>query len=268
MSKLFETINRIEAGTAQGVVESPFGKDLTPLLHPARDGALLRRLLSVAVIFLFFVSGGLGVLFFSRTLSQLQAPVMEKPADQATKETQSALAHVPRKEESPAPKEALPESKVELKKGYSAIRSQVPVGNGKTGKSSSVSITSENSIMPFEKAGPFSRELSRKKQLASVSVNPLVLSLRQKKFLYQAEKLRKEGRLDQALELYRKIWNKTPNPLVANNIAAVLMGLGHYSEARDVLESALKISPNDQDIKFNLAQLNMLLHDNGFESGQ
>ena len=72
--------------------------------------------------------------------------------------------------------------------------------------------------------------------------------------LFQAERLRKKGDNISATRLYEKIWRKTKNPMVANNLAALLMEQERYKEAKEILKRAIKLSPNDEDLKYNLEQ--------------
>ncbi len=73
-----------------------------------------------------------------------------------------------------------------------------------------------------------------------------------KRLLQRAERLRHEGELVKALELYKKAWHEKPGAALANNIAAILINRHSYQEAEDYLLQALRFSPNDPDIIFNL----------------
>jgi tetratricopeptide (TPR) repeat protein len=75
---------------------------------------------------------------------------------------------------------------------------------------------------------------------------------RGKRLLHRAEKLRREGRMAQALSLYKKAWHNNPTPAIANNIGAILIGMDSYKEAKSYLDKALRLAPGDQDILFNL----------------
>ncbi len=103
------------------------------------------------------------------------------------------------------------------------------------------------------------KHLLNKKQIAKKAYNktkphnPYILTFRQKKLLYQAERLRKQGDINTALKLYDKIWQEIKNPLVANNLAALLMEKGHYKKAEKILKKALTIKPKDEDLNYNLS---------------
>lgn len=73
-----------------------------------------------------------------------------------------------------------------------------------------------------------------------------------KRLLHRAWQLRSKGEPAQALRLYKQAWHKSPNPAIANNIAAILIGMHSYREAEDYLHKALELAPDDPDIIFNL----------------
>ncbi len=82
-----------------------------------------------------------------------------------------------------------------------------------------------------------------------------VFSATEKKLLQQAEELRSAGKIQAAMAIYRRLWNGKPTAEVGNNLAACYIISGRYHEARQVLERALKLSPGDPDLLYNLGLL-------------
>ena len=80
------------------------------------------------------------------------------------------------------------------------------------------------------------------------------------RWLHQAEQRRKAGDWEGAIALFEKVWLISENPAVANNLAASLMQLNRYSEARKILAKALQKTPNDQDLKQNLQVAQQLVN--------
>ena len=77
-----------------------------------------------------------------------------------------------------------------------------------------------------------------------------------KRLLYRAESERIQGDSSAALLLYQQAWEMGPDPGLANNIAAVLIGFQEYSQAEIYLLEALKLAPGDKDLLFNLEIVN------------
>ncbi len=73
-----------------------------------------------------------------------------------------------------------------------------------------------------------------------------------KRIVYQAEKMREENNLAQALTLYKKAWLFGPNPGLANNLAAILIQSRQYEEAEEYLKQAISLAPDDEDLRYNL----------------
>ncbi len=72
-----------------------------------------------------------------------------------------------------------------------------------------------------------------------------------KQWLHQAEELRRKGEWDSAIILYRKVWREGRDPAVANNLAASLLYRNRLAEAQQVLAEALKIAPDDPELREN-----------------
>lgn len=73
-----------------------------------------------------------------------------------------------------------------------------------------------------------------------------------KRLLYRAEKLRAQGDYSRALRIYKDAWQEEPVPALANNIAAILINSHDFVEAEHFLRQALQLSPEDEDLRFNL----------------
>lgn len=78
-------------------------------------------------------------------------------------------------------------------------------------------------------------------------------------WLYQAEQLRKAEDWQAAILLYSRIWDISEKPEIANNLAASLMQVGRFEEARTILQSGLKLAPRDRDLNDNLETVQYLL---------
>ena len=74
---------------------------------------------------------------------------------------------------------------------------------------------------------------------------------RHKQLVQTAEECRNRGDFAEAARLYRKVWEKSGDPLVANNLAASLMMLGKNREALAILQQALERHPGDADLEYN-----------------
>ena len=80
------------------------------------------------------------------------------------------------------------------------------------------------------------------------------------RWLYQAEQHRRIGDWEGAVVLFAKVWQKSNNPDVANNLAASLIQMDRLPEARKILQQALKKTPHDQDLKQNMQLVQQLGH--------
>ncbi len=84
------------------------------------------------------------------------------------------------------------------------------------------------------------------------AVSGLSMDRRQKQLLQAAEDCLKRDDFGEAARLYRLVWKKTGNPLVANNLAASLMMMDRNLEAVNILQEALQQHPGDTDLEYNL----------------
>lgn len=73
-----------------------------------------------------------------------------------------------------------------------------------------------------------------------------------KSLLEQAEILRREGKFHEAIPLYQKLWDAVRDPAIANNLAGLYIIIGNPQEAVAILNEAIKLSPQDEDIRYNL----------------
>jgi tetratricopeptide (TPR) repeat protein len=70
----------------------------------------------------------------------------------------------------------------------------------------------------------------------------------QPEFVVEAQKLVREGKLDDALALYKKVLQTAPESFVANNNAGVVLDLeGQYENARKYFQRAIDVAANPQD---------------------
>ena len=270
MSKLFEAINRLEADTGQVVVESPFGLETADRYEAKSDKTWRKTLLLAGVIFIFALGIGFGLLFLSKKLTSQATSIKNYPFVQRsldnTKKTQKIarlqLDHdISQKVNVAQPLSQTRRSVKSLKEKEDSdkiIRVKIPKPYNKHAISKDFSVKDR---IPFQ-VRKVSGTTVVKQNLSSFMSNPLVLTSRQKRLLYRAEKFRKAGLKEQALDIYKKIWAKSHNPLVANNLAAMLMEKGQYQEAKEILVQAIGLSPDDNDLKFNLRQVKDFLQMN------
>ena len=94
-----------------------------------------------------------------------------------------------------------------------------------------------------------------------VSRMPGLFSPEVKRMLQQAEELRTSGRVNDAANVYDALWRRTKSPLIANNLAACLMITGQVDKAREILEKALKLNPDDSDLQYNLQAISKQSYD-------
>lgn len=76
--------------------------------------------------------------------------------------------------------------------------------------------------------------------------------VQRKRLMSRAEHLRMQGDSNEALGLYKKAWSITPGSALANNIAAILISIEQYAKAESYLQRGLQLTPNDEDLLFNL----------------
>ncbi len=70
----------------------------------------------------------------------------------------------------------------------------------------------------------------------------------------QAVDLHRQGRLEEAVELYRKVLEARPESVVArSNLGAALSAMGRYGEAIDAYRAALERAPANVGVRLNLA---------------
>ena len=79
------------------------------------------------------------------------------------------------------------------------------------------------------------------------------------RWLHQAELYRHEGEWEGAITLYRKVWETSKDPNVANNLAAALMEIDRPEEALEILKAGSVAAPEDRDIRLNLSIIQQML---------
>ncbi|TKB08221.1 tetratricopeptide repeat protein [Desulforhopalus sp. IMCC35007] len=79
------------------------------------------------------------------------------------------------------------------------------------------------------------------------------------RWLHQAELYRHEGEWEGAITLYRKVWETSKDPNVANNLAAALMEIDRPEEALEILKAGSIAAPEDRDIRLNLSIIQQML---------
>lgn len=76
-------------------------------------------------------------------------------------------------------------------------------------------------------------------------------SLKAKKLIYQAESALKQNNSTLAIQFLQSSWDLVKNPAVANNLAALLIQQKKDQEALTIIDQALRLTPNDQDLLYN-----------------
>lgn len=271
MSKLFEAISTLETNGSQQMVDSPFAGHLEKSKNEPQGQDAKKVFLAACLILLFAISVGIGTLFVSKKLAvkglgkkgqkriaSLQKEIRPKNNGGEKKVVDSSPYVLLRQPEQLVQKgngihHAQKRKPVETKDGLKMVSGKLDgpkslINIRPKGQEQKIAVTVQK--MPPSEPRPIKNPFAP---------NPMVLNSRQKKLLYRAEALRKSGRYEQALSLYKKVWNTSHNPLVANNLAAILMEIGRYQEARKILQDALRTSPQDRDLKFNLKQVDLYL---------
>ncbi len=279
MSKLFEAISNLEADSGQAVVDSPFRVETTGFSDVESRGRPRKTLAMAIGILIITLAAGSGALFLLKKLAVpdekpvfIQEPARGKGLESkipaltpnAIKDHKTLIENL---------SEDSPKTRVEKKEvvAVKALKNEAPKKENGTHGAVVSPLKKESSISTGGAKGALSalnRQLKSKpgpKPLHGVMIpaqlrsNPFVLNGHEKRLLYRAEKLRKLGLKEQALAIYQRIWEKSRNPLVANNLAAMLMEKGRYEKALEILEQAVKVSPSDEDLKYNLEQLRLFL---------
>ncbi len=263
MSKLFEAINSLEANTSQVVVESPFDPKLLDVDDAgAKTKPKGKRLLvSAGLIVILAVAIGLGALLILRKMSrpELSNQVLHKVQTPVYQANIADHAKTTIRVQTDNSSVSASKTKTGLGKQTAKVDTHNIASSFKEIKGAGQKVKKKHNegsdINPLPSTLTLKDRSASQEVLAPLVANPLILNSRQKRLLYRAEKLRKSGLENQALALYKKIWNKSHNPLVANNLAAILMEKGEYQEAKDILEQAIDISPGDNDLIYNLKQV-------------
>ena len=272
MSKLFEAISNLEADTGQAVIDSPFrtGHSGAPS-EPGNENKVKKTLVLAAGILILALSGGSGVLYLSKRLATSGntghwSSFSQKPlaTGHAQKETLTL-----KRENRPVSEHKLPgaipgSTSKDLNTAKASLKRQLEEIQEKHAGQASLEPDHlkrpDSALAKTNKLPPLKNKFQpQAKGLMPFVSNPLILDSHQKRLLYRAEKLRKNGNQAEALAIYKRIWQQTKNPMVANNLAAILMEKEKFREALNVLEQAVKISPKDQDLQYNLSQLQQFL---------
>ncbi len=271
MSKLFEAISTLETNAGQQMVDSPFAGPLEQAKKEPQGKDAKKVLVIACLILLFAIAVGIGTLFVSKKLAI--KGLSNKGQERITslsEETTSKANGYEKKVANALPYTLLKQSDQLVRKSHGLRHAQKnhPTETKDSSRMVSSKVAGQKASSNLRPKRPKhkitasvqERPLSEPRPLKNTfSSNPLILNSRQKKLLYRAESLRKSGSYEQALNLYRKVWNTSNNPLVANNLAAILIETGRYQEARKILRAALRTSPHDRDLQFNLKQVDLYL---------
>ncbi|GEM_PF-6673683 len=279
MSKLFEAISNLEADSGQAVVDSPFRVETTGFSDVESRGRPRKTLALAIGILIITLAAGSGALFLLKKLAvSNRNPVSEQELATGKGLKGKIMSAVPvamkgqpetiknHWEDSPKT-EAGKEKAVALKASKNeAVKKDNRTDNAlvfplkeAASRPTKGSKGATSGLNRQLKGDSWPKPLHGAMKPAPLASNPLILNGHEKRLLYRAEKLRKLGLKEQALAIYQRVWEKRRNPLVANNLAALLMDKGRYEKALKILEQAAKVSPSDEDIKYNLEQLRLFL---------
>ncbi len=273
MSKLFDAINRLENEDGQGVINSPFRSNFIEKEYVPTSENQWKGVISAAIILAIAIAGGIGSLYLAEkkpgTAKTAIYPQKTKTPNFKEKVPVARKSNIPRsnrpqrelqtdiiKALSPSRQASNQKFNSSLKPLLEAASPKTKIARLQNAEKKSGPVSTDSTAAPVTKP-------RQKLRLPSTS-HPLsqkhkLLSARMKRLLYQAERLRRDGAARDALKLYRQIWTHTGNPLVANNLAALLIEKARYKEARDILKEALRISPSDKDLNYNLLQVEKYL---------
>ena len=265
MSKLFEAISQLENSANQSAVEMPFkasgqkGKGLHFLKNKI---LILSGLIILAGVCLVFFMEDSIKLFFKKTTAkqhyyaetnELDRPLNEEFQNEKLKNNLNKITQSNKTENLDLKKIALHYKKIQK----NTKLTQKNISSHIKSATKSKQIHNElKKLIPTNdtlQKHDYHQVVKIKKQKNITKKNPNVLTFRHKKLLFQAERFRKKGELNRALMIYKKIWNDTKNPLVANNLAAILIEKGDYKKAEEILKTAIKLRPHDEELIYNLS---------------
>ncbi|NPA95509.1 MAG: tetratricopeptide repeat protein [Thermodesulfobacteria bacterium] len=271
MSKLFDAINRLEGDGAQGVINSPFKSGVLTHESTSKGQGPPKGIVATIIIVAVALAGGLAALYLTeepvKIPSKINSAFVAKEGvkgPQSAPEVKTKTQHARAAAERVVKKEPTAAAKmhaaVKSDATSEAVANLQEKNNAKKGVVTGKAAAPRSSIKDkLSRNIPRGKTTLLVKTTSPVKTRARVLNGHMKRLLYQAERLRKKGATTQALGLYRQIWMRTKNPLVANNLAGLLMEQGEYREAESVLKEALKASPADKDLAFNLQQVRHFL---------
>ena len=236
MSKLFEALQKIEQQNVQ------------PLLPPA-DSVVKKRstrqtMLLLPILLLLFVMAGVALVYLyhhsklfsfkSDTIAGLQTTPTTSHAGKPAPPNKADRQQQTRKLPTPV-----------------QVASRIPdVADKPSSQHQAATAGPEIKTSLSAKQAAFVNKPDPAKQLQKQREKELKRTVQQ--ILYQAEERRKEGDMEAAVILYRRAWKLQKSPATANNLAAGLIVSGKYREARNILQKALAIAPDDADLQYNL----------------
>jgi tetratricopeptide (TPR) repeat protein len=265
MSRLFEALNSLEStATGTGIQDTPFFEKAEP--EPRNSNGTIKR----QVIVLFLIISAvvvLGAVFY-----WLASTLNNQGTRQAGRIEHKVLTAESAVTGSDLEKSPVTSDEVEKKTSEYSPRkkqaAQMPGHPDPIQEKHSAHIymndsdkrpLSRNISSNMEKAESAAAEPSY--GLGRIRIRPSssrILNSRQKRLLYRAEILRKNGDIEDAAAIYEKIWRQTRNSQVGNNLAGVLILNRDLYKARSILNSIIKINPDDPDIKYNMSLLERL----------
>lgn len=276
MSKLFTTLKHLEQRQKKS---GPTPEQEPPFARSCSSPPKMGRGKNIIALLLFFVvSGVAATLFLPRFLTSQNRPGLNPsaarptsgatvtPPKAATQSTFSPENRNPEATDQQKPPRRDPPVRPDHADTMVPLH-PVAISNS-AGPESEQQVIKIEQIQVREQPYPFRAAgnpvpMSGKKPLTGrVEITPstghhpttpgLFVSRRHKQLILAAEESRNRGDFAEAARLYRKVWEKSGDPWVANNLAASLMMLGKHREALAILRQALEKHPGDADLEYNL----------------
>ncbi len=274
MSKLFDTLKRLEAQekSRDHSIES-LGKNLGECSSKREDFPYVKKLILPLAILVASIGAGYVVSYlvsehlFLRTHGQ---PVQSAKPHKLPKSVSIQAGHDNAQPNSLPPKKKIRQDDPDVLKKVSPQNEQPKVIE-KTELELRKLLEDVKKVSAPKNAEQ--KVIEKSQKVTSTEETPLKVTImdpyssqKTLRLIHLAEELRIKGDIEGAVNIFKQLWHETFDPLVANNLGALLILMGKYSEAKDVLETALKISPQDEDLKYNyllIRQLESRLNEGG-----
>ncbi len=264
MSELFNALQKLEEKNASD--SPPVPPPVSGNNHGKRSRVPYLRVL-LLLLFVLLVTGlSLAFLWF-----QPELPFIAKDIQHATSVSEETLPESPEDLPEEVPQPGVVIEKIQVEDTTGILEKRIPGAEGRLKGSAlqsvekTVTATTAAIVVEEEKAmegrlqniDTLNQEfVGENHQLQSVDklhdTERERNMVQRKRLVYRAEKLRAQGDVAAALKLYKQAWDISPNPALANNMAAILISTAQYAKAEKYLQQGLNIAPEDADLLYNL----------------